>query len=97
MAFSGTDPKLCVSVAEHTRVPRSEGIERKTGRSTCGMSVWSDGAGLMLHQIYGPRLIHGALASLTDIWTAELARNVLGKQYESAAVRHLHRTARWQG
>jgi len=42
----------------------------------------------MLLEIYGPRFIHGALASLTDIWTAEIARNVLGKQYESAAVSH---------
>ena len=37
-------------------------------------------------QITGPRLLHGSLAAITDIWVGELALRVIGKRYAPVAV-----------
>jgi phosphatidylinositol glycan class B len=37
-------------------------------------------------QIGGPRILHGGLASLTDIFLCSLTRNVIGERYVSTAV-----------
>ncbi|KAI0822851.1 glycosyltransferase family 22 protein [Trametes gibbosa] len=36
--------------------------------------------------IWGPKLLHGALAACTDIWVARLARLVVGERYVDATV-----------
>ncbi|KAI0780644.1 glycosyltransferase family 22 protein [Trametes elegans] len=36
--------------------------------------------------IWGPKLLHGALAACTDIWLARLTRRVLGERYVGAAL-----------
>ncbi|KAF9014040.1 glycosyltransferase family 22 protein [Cyathus striatus] len=36
--------------------------------------------------LYGPKLVHGFLAALTDIWICELTRVVLGSAYVSTAL-----------
>ena len=38
-------------------------------------------------QISCPKILHGLLAAGTDIWLAELSRNVLGRDYVSTVVR----------
>lgn len=38
-------------------------------------------------QIWGPKILHGALAALTDVAVCRLCENVLGQRYVSAAVR----------
>ncbi|OSD08566.1 glycosyltransferase family 22 protein [Trametes coccinea BRFM310] len=36
--------------------------------------------------IWGPKLLHGALAACTDIWLARLTRRVIGERYVNAAL-----------
>ncbi|KAH9901522.1 glycosyltransferase family 22 protein [Cubamyces lactineus] len=36
--------------------------------------------------IWGPKVLHGALAACTDIWLARLTRNVAGERYVDAAM-----------
>ncbi|EKM55153.1 glycosyltransferase family 22 protein [Phanerochaete carnosa HHB-10118-sp] len=37
----------------------------------------------ILNQIWGPKILHGALASLTDIWLCILTERVIGERYVS--------------
>ena len=41
-------------------------------------------------QITGPRLLHGCIAAVTDIWIALLAKKIAGGRYASTAVSLLY-------
>lgn len=44
--------------------------------------------GSHLEQVWAPKVLHGVLASMTDIWLCSLTHRVLGERYVRIAVSH---------
>ncbi len=90
MAFPEAYKKHPVSCTQRAYILAAQGFQARryetSGRYVAETSALP--ARIQAHnlQIWGPKILHGALASITDIWLCRLTRKIAGERYVPVAV-----------